>query len=49
MARLDDLHAKLAASVDAEGKPKKGFKKRVAAITAEIARLESPAPAVPAT
>lgn len=41
MARLDDLHAKLAASLNSEGKPAKGYKLRVAAIRAEIARQEA--------
>ena len=43
MARIDDVKAKLAASIDRKGKPLKGYSKRVAALKAEITRLEAPA------
>jgi hypothetical protein len=39
MTRIDQVQAKLAASVDGEGKPRKGFKGRVAACQAELDRL----------
>lgn len=47
MTRLDDLQAKLTASVDSEGKSKKGYKTRVVALIAEIARLSPPDTAAP--
>jgi hypothetical protein len=41
MTRIDQVQAKLAASVDGEGKPRKGFKGRVAACQAELGRLSA--------
>lgn len=41
MAYLDDLRRKLAARTNADGKPIKGYGQNVAAIRAEIARMES--------
>lgn len=40
MTRLDDLRAILAGSLAADGKPLLGYKQRVVALRAEIARLE---------
>lgn len=40
MPRLTDLKTKLEASLDGEGKPKKGYKGRVAALQRELVRLE---------
>jgi hypothetical protein len=39
VARFEQVQAKLAASVDATGKPLKGMKGRVAACRDELARL----------
>lgn len=40
-ARLEELRRKLAARTTGEGKPATGFKANVAAIKAEVARLEA--------
>ncbi len=40
IARLADLQVKLKARTDRDGKPKKNYETNVAAIKAEIARLE---------
>ena len=39
MRRIDQINAMIAASTDANGKPRKGFTGRVAACQAELARL----------
>lgn len=41
MTRLDQIRQKLAASLDAEGKPLKGYGARVAALRQELARQET--------
>lgn len=41
MTRLDQIRQKLAASLDANGNPLKGYGARVAALRQEIARQEA--------
>lgn len=40
MARIDQVRDKLAASMDGEGKPRKGYNLRAAACRRELDRLE---------
>lgn len=40
MTRIDQIRAKIEASLDAEGKPKPGYSLRVAACRRELSRLE---------
>jgi hypothetical protein len=47
MDRLEELRLKLGASVDADGKPKAGYRLRVAMLEAEIERLETARAATP--
>lgn len=41
MTRLDQIRQKLAASVDGNGQPLRGYAARVAALRQELARLET--------